>query len=464
MKEAIINLIALSAWSPYSELNFFHRSILKGAFSFLDVATIYAKGIAAIVLPYLLFFTKGWGFWSYCFLAWSMSELLFYLIQLSRLNSLSLQLPPTLTNDKERVSIAHQLLEHIEDIGLDLQGWFRDSNSINRVHLKTFSIYAFFDKLPGALNHDELNNAQEIYDMFQKRFKAKGNITSEETAVMFWPSLNPIPKELRSIVLYTGISVVKSLGFLAMNFSQFKWRPLKSGLSYWIYTPSILDQGHMPILFFHGIGFGPCQYIFHLNHLQHMYPNRTIISLTLPHITSAPHAEISSEISVMEAIDTIIQDNDIKICSVVGHSFGTFIASWMMKWRRSYVGRVTMIDPVCFMTWDSSLYQRILFTHPKNLIHHISTRFIARDPVFASAITRHMNWNNSLTFPEIFDCPTNIFISKKDWVIDAPKVYQYLQNRKMCTPMPNLNVTMLDITHIEYMFDPKLCGMINSKV
>lgn len=33
----------------------------------------------------------------------------------------------------------------------------------------------------------------------------------------------------------------------------------------------------------------------------------------------------------------------------VGHSFGSFLLAWMLRYRRSYVERVTFMDPVCFL-------------------------------------------------------------------------------------------------------------------
>src|SRR5262245_52750303 len=91
-------------------------------------------------------------------------------------------------------------------------------------------------------------------------------------------------------------------------------------------------------------------------------PHRKIILLELPCVAMRLCEEVVSMTDTLKAIDALVDGDDgTERCTWVGHSFGTIVVGWVVRYQPHLVDGVVMIDPVCFTLWDGELVRNFLY-------------------------------------------------------------------------------------------------------
>lgn len=260
-----------------------------------------------------------------------------------------------------------------------------------------------------------------------------------------------------------GSIFLASTGFKHHTFSNKSVQPL----SYWIYnappksstsSPSSSNGAAVnanryhnnntatkpPVFLVYGIGIGATMYLKVINAIRRKDRSRTIIVLELPHISLKVVDKIPTMDQTLLAIDTIFKKYELTTCNWLGHSYGSIVTTWVIKERPKYVQSVTFVDPVCFALWEPDLINNFLYAKPKGPLHSLAQFFVAKDLIVASTLFRNFWWLQNILFPDDLHCPAHVYFSRYDFIIDAPKNYNYLIQFATLHPWIDLKIEMME--------------------
>lgn len=134
-------------------------------------------------------------------------------------------------------------------------------------------------------------------------------------------------------------------------------------LSYWYRLPSKDTVSEMksievnPLVFIHGVGgLGFCSGLIEDIRVATQDDNVPIVLIDLPHVSLRFYDEIPLIKSQTKAISSILDDvtsnagGDISLskATLVGHSFGTAVMSWLVQDAPEKIGGCVFLDPICF--------------------------------------------------------------------------------------------------------------------
>ncbi|KAJ9060657.1 hypothetical protein DSO57_1028607 [Entomophthora muscae] len=438
-------------WKRFSDLTAGEKALVQGSVVLLDVVSYTLGLLPFYVFPYLLI-QPAWGQVEVAVMTWCMLEFLFRLYVHLCVRGAEGRRPVPMKTMPAPVTMARRILSQMGDPTV-LTKWLSPDEALSKSGLGFLTTRIFFEKARSELSQAELVQANQLDLIFQ--CDGKDLTFSKET---LWPSSRPVQYKVRSAVTYCFTGTVRIAGAIRFYTMGFQWNSLPTGLGYWIHQK---ESSQPPILYFHGIGFGPTQMLPHVKALLELYPNRTIILFNLPQISMSPLSPVATEEEILDAIDILFQDNNLKKVSAVGHSYGTIMCMWLAMRRPTYLAKLTFIDPVCFMLWNSNLVTRAYYARPTTAVHHLVRNFVSQDHNFSLTISRYMYWICSFETCNAFPCPTNVYLGSQDWVIDAPATYAYLMQRKCSLNQTNLNIHLNEVDHIQFMFTPKLLDQIN---
>ncbi|KAJ9077693.1 hypothetical protein DSO57_1014315 [Entomophthora muscae] len=177
------------------------------------------------------------------------------------------------------------------------------------------------------------------------------------------------------------------------------------------------------------------------------YPNRTIILLETSCINLQPASSVLSKKDLLREVDDMFLALRLDKCTWFGHSYGTVIAGWVVKHRPDYISKLVLVDPVCFRVWDISVYKTVFYSTPDSLESSIFQLIIASDPLLACGILRHVNWFDTILFPEQITMPAQIFIGGKDFILNPTALHSYLQHRVTKDNLSHIEITPTDTCH-----------------
>ncbi|CAD7923039.1 unnamed protein product [Amoebophrya sp. A25] len=106
----------------------------------------------------------------------------------------------------------------------------------------------------------------------------------------------------------------------------------------------------------------------------------------------------------------------------VGHSFGTFVMSWVIRRRPDLVKYATFIDPVCFRLLSPTLCYSMVYREPRTWIQTAIHYIVSKEFSIASCLQRKFPWNQFVLWPEKLRFPTNIILHGCDSMIPAHSV------------------------------------------
>ena len=85
---------------------------------------------------------------------------------------------------------------------------------------------------------------------------------------------------------------------------------------------------------------------------------------------------------------------------LVGHSYGTLVASWFVKAYPHLLLSTVLIDPVCFLLFLPHLCYNFLYRQPISPMHHILSFFAAKELFISHTLHRHFFWTVNVLWVE----------------------------------------------------------------
>lgn len=140
------------------------------------------------------------------------------------------------------------------------------------------------------------------------------------------------------------LRIIKKVTDYILWLIGFEKHELNYGIRYWI--KNNVDSKKRPILILHGIGMG---YLFYMNYILHLSKTRTVIIFEMPNISYSNMVDFYPSLS--EIYDTIY--DIIKSYSnldIFGHSYGSVLASYIIKKNPCLFVNKFFLDPICFFS------------------------------------------------------------------------------------------------------------------
>lgn len=172
---------------------------------------------------------------------------------------------------------------------------------------------------------------------------------------------DPFPAVHRPLFVYVATAwVLPILGHRILAWLGF--RPYRSGsMEYWFrpcsttsrqsWRPYQLAGDLKPLVFIHGIGVGPSMCLSFLQRLvQTLGQDNPIFVVDLSSISMRFVDEVPGSTEVTTNMVSMLKVWGFEQAHFMGHSFGTFVLAWMLRYQRAAVERITFLDPVCFLT------------------------------------------------------------------------------------------------------------------
>ncbi|KAJ9077502.1 hypothetical protein DSO57_1016104 [Entomophthora muscae] len=396
---------------------------------------------AAVITFLLLLLSRKWSILDHVMLLWSVCEIACYIYWKKRMEKPSTRKPFTVGLN-QRVALVKYILSQAENVEETMSRWMlsRPQGALNIEYFKPFFRSMFFDKDISDMSPDELKIADEIYDLFNEHIKQTPEPAKHQAKAHFMsPATDTFPYYPKPLVFTIAICALNNLAHYALATLGFR-RHVTRRLAYWFLAG---DSDKPPIMYIHGLGLGYIMYLTKTYSIMKAHPGRTIILLEFPHICMQPTDVILDHDQTLRALDAIFIRHSLRKVSLVGHSYGTIVASWIIRQRPQYVAKSVLVDPVCFMMWDPTMAHTLLYADPFCMNHEGIRYMLAADPLISLTLSKKMYWYESVLYPKQLTMPTTIFLAQDDFMVDPCATQRYLEKQLPC----HIRLMLLDTFH-----------------
>ncbi|KAI2638450.1 Alpha/Beta hydrolase protein [Xylaria nigripes] len=385
--------------------------------------------------------------------------------------------PPLLPRAERRALFA-QCLDNVPNISIYLRKWFlgADESDIRRENVSEFLSWAFFDRHPGNETAEELEELDEYVVEVERRLghhlqpgwgKAKSlRLTLDKIEVRY-----------RSVGWYFIIGLVDLVTHLQLAYHGFHYYalpmshssviPLRpqsflaqnrsvSELSYW-YRPH-RSKNKIPLVFLHGIGVGLWTYVSYLSEINSNCSEDDqvgIIALEYLPVSARLTDPPLSQSEFLSQLTAILDAHGWSRFAVVGHSYGTVLATHMLKspGLNARIESIVLVDPVCILLHLPDVAYNFTRRKPRRANEYLLWYFASMEPGVAHCMGRHFFWKDSIAWKEdlvrISEKPfdgtgmngstqpkkprsrrVTVCLAEQDLIVNTPAVLQYLINDK----------------------------------
>lgn len=205
-----------------------------------------------------------------------------------------------------------------------------------------------------------------------------------------------------------------------------KTRPPPPGLLVLGGSPAPIEPV-LPIVFIHGLGVGVAPY---LRFIRRLAQARECFVIDLPEVSQSGCERVLSPQAMAECIAQMLSVFGHEKACFVAHSYGTFVMSWIIRYRRDIVGKTILLDPVSFLLAQPDVAYNFLYRDPHNPVTVFIANFVRWELFSANVLMRHFYWHENVLWSE--DLPENsvVVLASNDDIIDAKKIRYYLEERQ----------------------------------
>ncbi|KAJ9054823.1 hypothetical protein DSO57_1010237 [Entomophthora muscae] len=332
-----------------------------------------------------------------------------------------------------------------------IPGWFLD-NECGPVTLGQARDWLAWYGFGHYLHDLDVSQRKEL-DARLEQLQRKHKIRFSDAVAQGQPmrlTLDNVFYQHKPLLLYGLVNFIQGTAALMLRGMGFhRFYAVRS--SYWYLEKSSEQE---PILFVHGIGIGLPMYLIMIQRLIAIHPNRSIVLLELPSISMVPTTKVHDAATATASIDVIVQRHRLAPFALVGHSYGTFMASWLLKNRPKFVARAMLIDPVCFALWEPTLIRSFIYRPGSGFVQRLVRYFVSGDLFVANSLARNFSWAENALLPQDISCPITVFLSRQDFIVDANVIQAYLT--RCMAENPTLEISFIlksEYTHGSLLLD-----------
>lgn len=248
-------------------------------------------------------------------------------------------------------------------------------------------------------------------------------------------------------------------------------------LSYWHRSPAN-PKNKVPLVFIHGIGIGPAQYVHWVAALTTI--SRPIILVEVPYVSNKLFkTDCMTPDKTYFALGRILKRHNYPKATFMGHSLGTMLCAAVCRASpatqpKSIIAGLILADPICFLT-HHSIARNFAYRVPSTASELIMDLFAAREIGTSWYIMRRFNWDQCIMFPiawskrnsykarplqgrlsPVLPAMTRVFLSRKDNLLDMGMIAEYLRKQVGLAESKGELVVMEDMDHAGFLLQPSL--------
>ncbi|KAI8474758.1 MAG: Alpha/Beta hydrolase protein [Monoraphidium minutum] len=189
-----------------------------------------------------------------------------------------------------------------------------------------------------------------------------------------------------------------------------------------------------PILFLHGVG-GLVIYLELIWQIVALAGPVIVVDIRHMGMRLSPRIPCVDEMT--SEIDAILGRVGVSKVCVVGHSYGTLVASRLVKRFPQRLHQLCLIDPVCFGMYMPHLlhnffYRRLVISASRPLQSFLDfiVHFASRDLHLSAAFSRRFYWSDIIMWPDELPRGSTVVLGAADDLVHADEVYMMLKH--MC--------------------------------
>lgn len=191
----------------------------------------------------------------------------------------------------------------------------------------------------------------------------------------------------------------------------------------------------VPLVFCHGLGAGMLPYVSFVRHLAAEYPEADVFCVDMPHIQMRPREEVPSAREMCACVGDMLRAWGHSSAHLVGHSFGTIVCSWLVRYTPSMVVSASFVDPVCFLLVKSDLIFNALYNHKSSPFKDPGNWFLSflifRELYICHTLMRNFFWQQNNLWPdELHGFPSLVVLGGRDPLVPAHSVRLLFQAEK----------------------------------
>jgi pimeloyl-ACP methyl ester carboxylesterase len=281
------------------------------------------------------------------------------------------------------------------------------------------------------LSAEKMSKISEAYEIVCERcglHPRPGNNPDVKHICMTWEDVHYIH---RPLLLYVSNGIVgiivTTFCFRLRGYQYFEFQ----GLRYWYHAGSSASSSSMdPLIFLHGITPGWLAYASLIFKLSVNRPT-FLIEIDAIKIKSMNFSMPSPE-KFGRIVRQILHRHQYQKASVVGHSFGSITAGWIVRYYPEIVSHITLIDPVSLLLSLPDVAYSFLYRCPNTMVEWIIYLGASTEVTVSYALRRNFYWYRSLLWLE--EIPSHIGIvvgvAECDEITHPKAVIEYVKNFK----------------------------------
>jgi pimeloyl-ACP methyl ester carboxylesterase len=387
---------------------------------------------------------------------WSLLEIGFFLVIQFAVLPEAQKLPKTqpfhgdmMRMMKRAVDLVKQM--HCYDFPTYLTGFCRGAQfkDIYIDNFRSFLVWAMYNKHFAEASQEELKQAEIVLKYAQKEHPELKNMPKgfNPDVQHCRMTLDPIPILHRPLLMYVIIRLKEALTH-AMYLPAYGFqRGEVNGQTYWYKRQSGANSktttensssdevkktisgssGSEPMLFLHGISTGWGGYV---DLACAMGAGRDIILVDMDAVKlNSLQFQMPTPQKFADNIARILDRHHIDRVSLVGHSFGTMTAGWVLRALPERISHLTLLDPVSMLLSFPEVAYSFLYRHPSTVMEWIIHVFAAREITISHTLRRNFWWyNNDLWLEEV---PAHIGVvvgvATGDEITNPKAIQEYVQ-------------------------------------
>jgi pimeloyl-ACP methyl ester carboxylesterase len=313
-----------------------------------------------------------------------------------------------------------------------IRGFFHNVplEEVHKENLASFIAWGIFGKHLHELDNDEQQRMQELLDYTANRYEVLANLKPGKNPNITHCAitLEPVRYFHRPLLLY----VASGLGEIFFHNTYLRMVGFQfletEGMTYWIKEGS---SQLPPMLIYHGISSGWSMYSLLI---RTFHPHRTVILVDLDAVKiKSMYFHMPSMEKYNESILRVLRRHRIEKVSIVGHSFGSITASWLVNKHPEVVSHVTMLDPVSILLCLPDVVENFIYRSLRNCkspVEAVIWFFAARELTISYALHRNFIWHNNILWLQ--DLPADIGVvvgvATKDEITNPRLQQAYIDN------------------------------------
>ena len=326
-------------------------------------------------------------------------------------------------------------LKDVYSINSFLKGFFLNINDVNDIkhdNIKSFLAWALYNLSLSTLTLSQHGEIDSFIRNMEDKFNIKFEEGYNENISHVKMTLEDIPFIHRPLMMY----VFAGLMDILLNFTLLKciggFTQLEiDNTKYWFRS---CNNDKPPIILFHGITSG---WVFYIRFIYTIAERRTVILIDVDAIKvkslnfNVPNAE-----QVTSIVVKILQRHQYSNtkASIIGHSFGSILATWVIKTRPDLISHITLLDPVSILLCLPDVAYNFIYRKQSTIMQFLIYFCASRELTISNLLHRNFIWHNNLLNLDSLpaNIPVIVGLSGNDEVLNSPVVSKYIDiiNRK----------------------------------